>query len=96
MAKVTDWEIPREFGLGNELARWRVRGYSLVGPDAVKQDFELVVTAFSKNQAEMRFRYLFGDGIHQVTDIAKIEDAPSSRLADGAAGRERAKLTAGD
>lgn len=89
MAKVTDWEVPREFGLGNELARWRVRGYSLIGPAAQKEAFELEVTAFSQNQAEMRFRYLVGDGIHKVEEITRIGAADASKLADGDMGREK-------
>ncbi|HYE76480.1 MAG TPA: hypothetical protein VEI97_00710 [bacterium] len=90
MAKVSDWEIPRKFGLGNELARWRVKGYSLVGPEMERQEFSLEVTAFSENQAEMRFRYLFGDGIHKVTEITKIGDVAPGAMADGEVGRERA------
>lgn len=89
MAKVSDWEIPRKFGLGNELSRYKVKGYSLVGADLEKQEFELQVTAFSENQAEMRFRYLFGDGMHKVTEITKVSDVGADQIAEGEAGRER-------
>lgn len=89
MAKVTDWEIPREFGLGNQLARWRVRGYSLIGPTQQREEFELEVTAFSQNQAEMRLRSLIGDGMHKVVEITKVGEAKPGILADGEQGREK-------
>jgi|GEM_PF-5166866 len=89
MAKVSDWEIPREFGLGNELARWRVRGYSLIGPTQQREDFELELTAFSQNQAEMRLRTLIGDGMHKIMEITRIGDAKPGTLADGESGREK-------
>ncbi|MEO7995101.1 MAG: hypothetical protein ABI743_11940 [bacterium] len=92
MAKVSDWEIPRRFGLGNELARWRVRGYALTGPNAVKEDFELEVTAFSQNQAEMRFRYLIGNGMHKITEVTKIEDVKPGAIAAGDIKGERESL----
>jgi hypothetical protein len=96
MAKVSDWEIPREFGLGNELSRYRVRGYSLVGPEEIKQEFEMDVTAFSENQAEMRFRYLYGDGMTKVTEITRVDGVSPGNIAEGDAGREKYGPVSGD